>query len=54
MIPIQVVFFIGPRGAPSATLLAVWGLTWALLGYAIFTSVSAIERDSAAQARAAA
>jgi hypothetical protein len=35
MIPIQVVFFIGPNGAPSGTLLALWGLTWALLGYAI-------------------
>jgi hypothetical protein len=54
MIPIQIVFFIGPRGAPSPTLLAIWGLAWALLGYAIFTSASAIESDSAAQARAAA
>jgi hypothetical protein len=37
MIPIQIVFFIGPHGRPSATLLALWGLTWALLGYAIYT-----------------
>jgi hypothetical protein len=35
MIPIQIVFFIVPNGQPSATLLAFWGLTWALLGYAI-------------------
>ena len=35
MIPVQVVFFIGPDGAPSNTLLAFWGLTWMLLGYAI-------------------
>jgi hypothetical protein len=40
MIPAQVVFFIGPNGAPSSTLLAFWGFTWALLGYAIFTSAS--------------
>jgi hypothetical protein len=40
MIPVQVVFFIGPNGAPSSTLLAFWGFTWALLGYAIFTSAS--------------
>ena len=38
MIPIQIVFFIGPNGKPSATLLALWGLTWALLGYAIYSS----------------
>lgn len=37
MIPVQVAFFIGPSGTPSATLLAFWGLTWALLGYAIFS-----------------
>lgn len=35
MIPVQIVFFIGPSGTPSSTLLAFWGLTWALLGYAI-------------------
>jgi hypothetical protein len=38
MIPIQIVFFIDPNGKPSATLLALWGLTWALLGYALFSS----------------
>jgi hypothetical protein len=37
MIPVQVVFFIGPDGAPSMALLAFWGLTWALLGYAILS-----------------
>lgn len=35
MIPIQIVFFIGPNGEPSSLLLAGWGLSWALLGYAI-------------------
>ena len=35
MIPVQIVFFIGPGGAPSSVLLAFWGMTWALLGYAI-------------------
>jgi hypothetical protein len=40
MIPVQIVFFIGPNGAPSSTLLAFWGFAWALLGYAIFTSTS--------------
>jgi hypothetical protein len=40
MIPVQVVFFIRPDGAPSNTLLAFWGLTWALLGWAIFSSAS--------------
>jgi hypothetical protein len=40
MIPVQVVFFIGPNGAPSNTLLAFWGFAWAFLGYAIFTSAS--------------
>ena len=37
MIPVQIVFFIGPNGAPSNTLLAFWGLTWVLLGYTIFS-----------------
>lgn len=37
MIPIQVVFFIIPNGAPSGALLAGWGLTWSLLGYAIYS-----------------
>lgn len=37
MIPVQVVFFIGPNGAPSSVLLAFWGLTWALLGCAILS-----------------
>ena len=36
MLPIQVVFFIGPIGAPSMTLLGFWGVTWALLGYGIW------------------
>jgi len=40
MIPVQVVFFIGPNGAPSSTLLAFWGFAWVLLGYAILTSAS--------------
>jgi hypothetical protein len=40
MIPVQIVFFIGPNGAPSSTLLAFWGFAWALLGYAIFTSAT--------------
>jgi hypothetical protein len=35
MIPIQVVFFIGPTGQPSELLLGFWGLAWALLGAAI-------------------
>jgi hypothetical protein len=37
MIPIQIVFFIVPNGKLSAMLLALWGLTWALLGYAIYS-----------------
>lgn len=37
MIPFQIVFFIGPNGTPSSTLLAFWGLTWMLLGYALFS-----------------
>jgi hypothetical protein len=37
MIPIQLVLFIVPNGAPSNTLLAFWGFTWALLGYAILS-----------------
>ena len=40
MIPVQVVFFIGPNGAPSSTLLSFWGFAWALFGYAIFSSAS--------------
>jgi len=40
MIPVQIVFFIGPNGLPSATLLAFWGLTWAALGYAISSEAS--------------
>jgi hypothetical protein len=39
MIPVQIVLFIGPNGTPSSTLLAFWGLTWALLGYAILSEV---------------
>lgn len=39
MIPIQVMFFIIPNGAPSEALLGGWGLTWALLGYAIYSTV---------------
>jgi hypothetical protein len=38
-IPLQIVFFIGPNGIPSNTLLAFWGLTCALLGYAIFSTL---------------
>jgi hypothetical protein len=37
MIPMQVVFVIGPNGTPSNTLLAFWGMTWMLLGYAILS-----------------
>lgn len=36
MLPIQIIFFISPTGEPSTTLLAFWGLTWVLLGYAIW------------------
>lgn len=36
MLPIQIIFFIGPTGAPSTLLLSFWGLAWALLGYAIW------------------
>lgn len=38
MLPTQLVFFIGPNGMPSVALLAFWGLTWALLGCAIWSS----------------
>lgn len=37
MLPIQIVFFISRGQNPSIALLVLWGLTWALLGYAIFT-----------------
>ncbi len=37
MIPVQIVYFIVPNGTPSGTLLAFWGLTWAMLGYAIYS-----------------
>jgi hypothetical protein len=52
MIPIQVVFFIIPNGTPSPTLLVFWGLTWALLGHAIFTSVWAAQASSTTQMHA--
>ncbi len=39
MIPIQVVFFISRGQNPSIALLALWDLTWALLGYAIVSTV---------------
>ena len=38
MIPIQIMFFIGPNGEPSALLLGAWGLTWALLGYSLYST----------------
>jgi hypothetical protein len=38
MIPIQIVFFIGTNGELSGPLLAGWGLTWVLLGYAIYSA----------------
>ncbi|HZN10380.1 MAG TPA: hypothetical protein VFC61_01815 [Blastocatellia bacterium] len=38
MIPFQIVFFIRPTGCPSVTLLAFWGLAWALLGYAMWSA----------------
>jgi hypothetical protein len=38
MIPVQITFFI-PYGEPSTTLLAFWGLTRTLLGYAILSEV---------------
>jgi hypothetical protein len=37
MIPIQIIFFIIPQGAPSVTILAFWGLPWALLGWTIWS-----------------
>jgi hypothetical protein len=43
MIPIQIVFFIGSTGKPSAILLALWGLTWALLGYSLFTTARQLQ-----------
>lgn len=50
MIPFQIVFFIRPTGRPSVTLLAFWGLAWALLGYAMWSAA----RTSEAGARRAA
>lgn len=46
MIPVQVLFFIGPNSTPSATLLAFWGVTWMLLGYAIFAEAGRDADDS--------
>jgi hypothetical protein len=40
MMPIQVVFFIGPTGQPSEQLLGLWGLTWALLDVTIVSYAS--------------
>jgi len=37
MIPIQITFFIIPKGSPSVTILAFWGLPWALLGWVIWS-----------------
>jgi hypothetical protein len=37
MIPIQIIFFIIPKGSPSVTILAFWGLPWALLGWTIWS-----------------
>jgi len=52
MIPIQIMLFIGPSGQPSATLLGFWGLTWALLGYAIFANAGAAQGSSTAHMHA--
>jgi hypothetical protein len=38
MIPFQIIFFIIPNGFPSVTLLAFWGLAWAVLGWVIWSS----------------
>jgi hypothetical protein len=46
MIPFQIVFFIVPNDQPSSTLLAFWGLTWSLLGYAIVTAVWTVQDSS--------
>lgn len=37
MVPLQIVFLDSPNGITSATLFALWGFAWALLGYAIFS-----------------
>jgi hypothetical protein len=50
MIPIQIVFFIAPHGEPSAQLLGGWGLTWALLGYALFSTRQSREMSPQAKA----
>jgi hypothetical protein len=51
MIPIQIVFFIGPNGKPSTLLLALWGLTWALLGYSLFSTARRLQMAAPALAQ---
>lgn len=41
MIPFRIIFFIIPDGSPSVTLLAFWSLTWALLGWVIWSGARA-------------
>ena len=50
MIPVQLVLSIDPDGRPSITLLALWGPTLALLGYAIFSEASEREAGPVAAA----
>lgn len=50
MIPIQIVFFIGPTGEPSHLLLGCWGVTWALLGYALASADGHVGKKSALSA----
>lgn len=50
MIPIQVIFFIGPTGEPSHLLLGCWGVTWALLGYALASADRQVGRTAARSA----
>lgn len=50
MIPIQIVFFIGPTGEPSPLLLGFWGVTWALLGYALASADGHVGKKSALSA----
>lgn len=38
MIPCQIVFFIIPNGEPSPILLEIWGVTWILFGYALWSN----------------
>jgi len=41
MIPLQIVFFIIPKGQPSPILLGFWSVAWVLFGYAIWSSAPA-------------